>query len=164
MSDISFQKHLEHVQKFLQEMYAVMIDPVEDATGTVADTCRLLLNAARRDRETINHLMTAPRDAVPGKPRTKRMENQNEQRYFDALKRITLYQSVERLRRHSERDWGVEYPESLEMAYENVISDAERAIRGKRRPKDGTPTTARPVLTNASPEATKRADRDTKED
>ncbi len=58
----------------------------------------------------------------------------NEQRYFDALKRITKYQSVERLRRDSENDWGVGYPEALEYAYENVIGDAQRAVHGKRRP------------------------------
>jgi hypothetical protein len=59
----------------------------------------------------------------------------NEQRYFDMLKRITLYQSVEHLRKHSQRDWALPFEEALEMAYENIISDAQRAIRGKRRPK-----------------------------
>jgi hypothetical protein len=63
------------------------------------------------------------------------MGEQNEQRYFDMLKRITLYQSVEHLRRHSERDWGLPFNEALGMAYENVIEDARRAIRGKRRPQ-----------------------------
>lgn len=62
-----FQDHVKHVQEFLQQMFAIMIDPVEDATGTVADTCRLLLNAARRDRETINHLMS-PKVAPPTRP------------------------------------------------------------------------------------------------
>jgi hypothetical protein len=82
------------------------------------------------------------------------MSKENEQRYYDALKRITLYQSVERLRRSSEKEWGVGYPEALEMAYENIKSDAERAIRGKRRPKLQAPQTAPTVQTNASPDAT----------
>ena len=59
----------------------------------------------------------------------------NESRYFDALKRITKYQSPEHLRKHSERDWGLNFEEALEMAYENVVGDARRAIKGKRRPK-----------------------------
>lgn len=58
----------------------------------------------------------------------------NELRYYDALRRISSYQSVEYLRKHSLRDWGVEFGEGLEMAYENVIDDAKRAVRGKRRP------------------------------
>lgn len=57
------------------------------------------------------------------------------QRFYDFLKRITLYQSPERLRKHSVREWGLEYPDALEYAYENVIEDARRAIKGKRRPK-----------------------------
>lgn len=63
------------------------------------------------------------------------MSTENELRYFDALKRITLYQSVERLRRSSQKDWGVGFEEALEYAYENVIQEAHNALRGKRRPK-----------------------------
>lgn len=59
----------------------------------------------------------------------------NEQRYYDALRRITGYQSVGRLRRHSERDWGLSFVEALEGAYENMREDAKRAIRGRRRPE-----------------------------
>jgi hypothetical protein len=59
-----------------------------------------------------------------------------ELRYYDALKRITQYQTVDQLRRHSEKHWGVCFEEALEMAYENVIEEARIAIRGKRRPKD----------------------------
>jgi hypothetical protein len=62
------------------------------------------------------------------------MSTQTEIRYFDALKRITRYQSVERLRKKSEQDWGLLFEEALEMAYENVLDDAKRAIKGKRRP------------------------------
>jgi len=62
------------------------------------------------------------------------MKAQNEKRYFDALKRITLYQSIAHLRRHSVRDWGLDFHEALEMAYENVIADAKRAVGKRRRP------------------------------
>lgn len=60
----------------------------------------------------------------------------SEARYFDALKRISSYQSVAHLRKHSERDWGLSFEEALEMAYENVIDDARRAVKGRRRPQE----------------------------
>jgi hypothetical protein len=92
-------------------------------------------------------------NTTPAPVRPLRDPRTNEQRYFDALKRITLYQSVDRLRRRSEKEWGVEFPEVLEMVYENVKSEAERAIRGKRRPKDRVPQTT-PEVSGPTPEAT----------
>lgn len=62
-------------------------------------------------------------------------DQSNEQRYFDALKQITKYMSVDKIRRSAEKEYGLMAGEALEMAYENVISEAERAVRGKRRPK-----------------------------
>lgn len=59
----------------------------------------------------------------------------NEQIYFDALKRITRYQTVEQLRRKSQSDWGLPFEEALEYAYENVVQEARNAVKGKRRPK-----------------------------
>lgn len=55
--------------------------------------------------------------------------------YYDALRRIRSYDSVERLRRRAEKDYGLSPNEAIEMAYENVKAEAENAIRGKRRPK-----------------------------
>lgn len=69
------------------------------------------------------------------KPIQKPAKASNEQRYFDALKRIASYQPSERLLRHGEQDWGVSGPEALEMAYDNIQGDAKRAIYGRRRPK-----------------------------
>jgi hypothetical protein len=66
----------------------------------------------------------------------------HEQRYFDALKRITVYMTFEQLRRRSEKLYGLKYEEALEYAYENVIEEARRAIRGARRPKDSPPQRA----------------------
>lgn len=60
----------------------------------------------------------------------------NELRYFNALKRITKYQTVKQLRKNSERDWGCTFEEALEMAYENVVGEAQRAISGKRKPNE----------------------------
>lgn len=59
-----------------------------------------------------------------------------EQRLYDALKRITRYQSPEYLHRHSKRDWGLDNPaEAIEYAYENVLAEAKAAIKGMRRPR-----------------------------
>lgn len=62
----------------------------------------------------------------------------NEQRYFDALKRITNYQTPDQMRRSAEEEYGLSYEEAIEMAYENVVEEARQAILGRRRPK--TPT------------------------
>jgi hypothetical protein len=59
----------------------------------------------------------------------------NELRYYDALKTITKYMTVEQLRKRSEKLYGLPPEEALEMAYENVIFEAEEAIRGRRRPR-----------------------------
>lgn len=63
------------------------------------------------------------------------MSDNNEAQYYHTLKRIASYQSVASLRRYSERDYGINAEYAVEMAYENVISEAKLAIRGKRRPK-----------------------------
>ena len=55
--------------------------------------------------------------------------------YYDALKRISNYDSVEYLRRNSERAYRLPFDEALEIAYENIINEAKRATHGKRRPK-----------------------------
>jgi len=65
------------------------------------------------------------------------MKSNNEVQYFDALKEISRYQSVEHLRKYSERDWGLCFEEALEMAYENVVCRARDAIKRKRRPTRG---------------------------
>ncbi len=52
---------------------------------------------------------------------------------FDALKRISLYDSPERLHCRSAKDWGLDdASEAIEYAYENVLSEAKAAIRGVR--------------------------------
>lgn len=57
-----------------------------------------------------------------------------EQRYFDALKRITLYMEPRKLRSQSEKLYGLGGDEAIEMAYENILNDARLAVKGKRRP------------------------------
>lgn len=60
----------------------------------------------------------------------------NELIYFAALQKIAkAYQTPEQLRRNSEREYGLVYEEALEMAYDNIQTEAKNAIHGKRRPK-----------------------------
>lgn len=58
-----------------------------------------------------------------------------EQRLYDALKRITKYDSVQGIHRTAEKRYGLSGEEVIEMAYENVVNEARIAIRGMRRPK-----------------------------
>jgi hypothetical protein len=58
----------------------------------------------------------------------------NEQRYFDVLKRIRNYMTTEQIRRDT-KNIGLDYEEYLEMSYDNIRAEAERAIKGRRRPK-----------------------------
>lgn len=58
-----------------------------------------------------------------------------EKHLYDALKRITKYDSPAKLRRQAERDYGLSGEEAMEYAYENIRSDAKEAIRGLRRTK-----------------------------
>lgn len=61
----------------------------------------------------------------------------NEQHYYDILRHIARnYQTADQLRRGAEKEYGLDFEEALEYAYENIIYDAQRAIKGKRRPKE----------------------------
>ncbi len=51
---------------------------------------------------------------------------------FAALKQISKYQSPESIRRNSEKDYGLSYEETLEMAYENILDLAKYAVKGIR--------------------------------
>jgi hypothetical protein len=63
------------------------------------------------------------------------MNPTREQRLYDTLKRISQYAPPDYMRRHSEKQFGLEPSESIEMAYENVIAEAKRAIHRMRRPQ-----------------------------
>lgn len=52
---------------------------------------------------------------------------------YNALQKIAkAYQTPEQLRRNSEKQFGVEYEEALEMAYENLQWEAASAVKGVR--------------------------------
>ena len=57
-----------------------------------------------------------------------------ERKLFDALKRITMYDSPEKLRKRADKDYGLEGGEAIEMAYENVLNEAKQATKGMQRP------------------------------
>lgn len=60
----------------------------------------------------------------------------NEQRYYDALRRIAKdYMTPAQIARDAAKSFGaLSTREYLEMAYENIQEEAKRAIKGKRRP------------------------------
>ena len=59
-------------------------------------------------------------------------EKQNYNRMREALIRITKYQTPDRMRRDSEKDWGVSFEEAIEMAYENIQQEAKVGVKGVR--------------------------------
>ena len=63
---------------------------------------------------------------------------------YTALKRITLYDSPERLRRASEKNWGVPFEEAIEMAYDLTaaavcIGNAIAALKSPAAPSHAPP-------------------------
>jgi hypothetical protein len=56
-------------------------------------------------------------------------------RLYDALKKITKYQTPAQIQRSSEKRWGLGYAEAMEYAYENIQQTAKNAIKGVRLPK-----------------------------
>ena len=67
------------------------------------------------------------------------MKETREQRFETALRRIAAYDSPARLRRDSERSYGLDYAEALEMAYENIQGEAKAVLRGLRKRKPDVP-------------------------
>lgn len=62
------------------------------------------------------------------------------------LLRITRYESVAKLRRDSEKEWGLPFEEALEMAYENVVTEAKNGLAWKP-----TALTSKPELLGSGP-------------
>ena len=61
----------------------------------------------------------------------KQLEQFNRMRA--ALTRIAKeYQTPDQLRRNADRDYGLDASEAIEMAYENIQSEARAAVRGVR--------------------------------
>jgi len=58
----------------------------------------------------------------------------DEQEYYDALALIASMDSCDQIGEDAQSEYGLEYDEALEMAYENAKEIAQAAIRGKQRP------------------------------
>lgn len=56
----------------------------------------------------------------------------NEMNFYTALKTISKFYSPARLKRESNSEYGLDSDEAIEMAYENVISIAKKAIKNTR--------------------------------
>lgn len=64
------------------------------------------------------------------------MTTEQAQRLYDTLHKIARgYMTTDELRRKSEKQWGLDYAEALEMSYENIQQEAAQAIKGMRQPK-----------------------------
>lgn len=58
-----------------------------------------------------------------------------EARFHFALLQIAAYMSPGQLRRQAQKEYGLSFEESLEMAYENIQDEAKAALRGYRKKK-----------------------------
>ncbi len=63
----------------------------------------------------------------------KQKEHFNSMR--ESLRMIADFRTTDELRKTAESDYGLSYEEALEMAYENVLSNAQCAVRGIREAK-----------------------------
>jgi hypothetical protein len=69
---MTLEEHTQHVQRFLNEMWSIMGDPVENFKGTVAEMCETLLRLAREQREREYVSAQAVREAVAAAAEAKR--------------------------------------------------------------------------------------------
>jgi|WetSurMetagenome_2_1015567.scaffolds.fasta_scaffold274336_2 hypothetical protein len=53
-----------------------------------------------------------------------------------ALKTISRYMTLNQLKRQSRNRFGLEYPEALEIAYENVVDTAKAGAKGVKLPQE----------------------------
>lgn len=61
---------------------------------------------------------------------TKRQAEQFN-RMAKTLRKISkMYQNIDQIKRNSGKDWGLDYEEALEMAYENMQQDAHTGVKG----------------------------------
>lgn len=54
LKEEAIKDHMSHVSRWLAEMYAAMVDPVDDNTLTIEETCKLLLDTALEQRQQIH--------------------------------------------------------------------------------------------------------------
>ncbi len=50
----------------------------------------------------------------------------------EAVKIIANYQTPEELRKNADSEYGLDYEEALEMAYENILNTAKMAVKRKK--------------------------------
>jgi hypothetical protein len=67
-------------------------------------------------------------------PAQKRRITEDYARMYVALRRIVDYMPPGRIRRQSQKLYGVDGDEAIEMAYENVIGEAKFALKHVRKP------------------------------
>ncbi|RRJ97841.1 hypothetical protein Ga0100231_005115 [Opitutaceae bacterium TAV4] len=110
---------------------------IADEQEMLAQSC-----ADEGDQESAAENMEIAR-AIRGLLKEVATLSEREQKLYNALKRISQYAPPDNMRKHSEKAFGLDPDECIEMAYENVIAEAKAATKGMRRPKSNTHSTER---------------------
>ena len=63
------------------------------------------------------------------------MNIEQQQRLYDALKRIATSFTTGELRRRAPKQYGLSAEEAIEYAHDNLRAEAREALRGLKRPK-----------------------------
>ena len=82
-----FEAHTKAVEQFLSDLYCIMIDPLVEGEIKVDDTTKVLLEQARKDRESLFQLTTKDAEIEELKQMLQRWET-------DPLQRIESYASL----------------------------------------------------------------------
>lgn len=82
--------------------------------------------------ETINNIKSDMNNIII-KKNSKIYITEKQKRQFNimlnSLKKIKSYQSPKKLRKDSEKEWGLDFEEAIEMAYENILLEASYASK-----------------------------------
>jgi hypothetical protein len=74
-------------------------------------------------------------------------EQKRFERLATAIRRIASYQTVGQLQRSCEREYGLSYAETLEMAYDNIREEARAVVHlVKPRKQAGAKVSAAPMV------------------
>lgn len=124
-----FKAHTEAVSRFLNDLYATMIDPCATGTITVGEMCRQLLAQAEKDREALRELHELKTSLAERPPP---QEAQNEE--------ITpLVNQIERLKRNSDSRGKAGFEDDQESLRNKALDKAIQLCALLRRRKIAGP-------------------------
>jgi hypothetical protein len=62
-------------------------------------------------------------------------EQRDYEQMYCALRRIAKYDTPAQMMRSSRKQWGLDFAECVEYAYENIQGEAKSGLKGVRKPK-----------------------------